>query len=342
MIKRFLSVFALTMCVLGVYSQESFVATLEHEGTYTQFYNNTALQKAYEAAVDGDIITLSDGKFDATNIEKNITVRGIGLGLVGQGKKTQISGDFNVYAKDASYTVNMEGLYLLNTLYLHSDGSAATAGTINVIKSRCYSVYLWNSNNTTVESTVKMNFFNCWVNGEIHADKTYTNLKFYNSYISSNYMYTVESNVANTQFFNCFISSDPSDSNYAMFSNCIFKYGGNFYRPLPSTAYCTHCISYLLNSDYDIFNSLTIKDDCTYLGRIEDSVVFSDIDNFILQDSIATKYLGTDGKQVGMYGGIGYTTKLRYPVISELNIGNGRTTSKAGILDVNIKLDGEE
>ena len=150
----------LTSVFVSAYAmaQETFVATLEHNGEYTNFYNNTALTAAYEAAEDGDVITLSSGTFTCPNITKGVTIRGIGLAQLEQNKKTYISTAFDVYAQDASRTVNLEGLYLQNTMNIYSDGSADTAGTVNIIKTRCNAVNVLEKDSPTDTTTVKVNF----------------------------------------------------------------------------------------------------------------------------------------------------------------------------------------
>ena len=162
-------------------AQDTFVATLEHNGEYTNFYNNTALTAAYEAAEDGDVITLSSGTFTCPNITKGVTIRGIGLAQLEQNKKTYISTAFGVYAQDASRTVNLEGLYLQNTMNIYSDGSAETAGTVNIIKTRCNAVNVLEKESPTDATTVKVNFYNCWMNGEFKSNSaSYTDIKVMN------------------------------------------------------------------------------------------------------------------------------------------------------------------
>ena len=101
-------------------------------------------------------------------------------------------------------------------------------------------------------------------------------------------------------------------------------------------------MSYNGYNDGGVFRNVSYNENCIDISSITDlTKVFSDQANFILQEEFAKKYLGTDGKEVGMYGGIGYTTKVRYPIISTLSIGNGQTTSREGRLDVTIELDRE-
>ena len=325
-----------------VMAQDTFVATLEHNGEYTNFYNNTALTAAYEAAEDGDVITLSSGTFTCPNITKGVTIRGIGLAQLEQNKKTYISTAFDVYAQDASRTVNLEGLYLQNTMNIYSDGSAETAGTVNIIKTRCNAVNVLEKDSPTDTTTVKVNFYNCWMNGEFKSNSaSYTDIKVMNCYITGT-CFTKKSEISNIMFRNCYLHfGDLRNMQYSAFENCIVWYDS--WYPLPNSAIAINSVSLSFSyNDGSAFRYVSYNEKCAYHGFSTDlATVFSDQANFILQEEFAKKYLGTDGKEVGMYGGIGYTTKVRYPIISTLSIGNGQTTSREGKLDVTIELDRE-
>lgn len=336
---------AIVVNVSAAFAQDTFVATLEHNGEYTNFYNNTALTAAYNAAEDGDVITLSSGTFTCPNITKGVTIRGIGLAQLEQNKKTYISTAFDVYAQDASRTVNLEGLYLQNTMNIYSDGSAETAGTVNIIKTRCNAVNVLEKNSPTDTTTVKVNFYNCWMNGEFKSNSaSYTDIKVMNCYITG-MCWTTRSEVSNTMFRNCYLYfADFRYMAYSAFENSIIRYSGSSYDALPSSAIAINSITMSYNgyNDGGVFRNISYNENCTDISSKTDlSTVFSDQANFILQEEFAKKYLGTDGKEVGMYGGIGYTTKVRYPIISTLSIGNGQTTSREGKLDVTIELDRE-
>ena len=345
----------LTSVFVSAYAmaQDTFVATLEHNGEYTNFYNNTALTAAYEAAEDGDVITLSSGTFTCPNITKGVTIRGIGLAQLEQNKKTYISTAFDVYAQDASRTVNLEGLYLQNTMNIYSDGSAETAGTVNIIKTRCNAVNVLEKDSPTDTTTVKVNFYNCWMNGEFKSNNaSYTDIKVMNCYITGT-CFTKRSEVSNIIFRNCYLNfGNLSAMAYSSFENCIIRFNGYYYSStaydcLPNSATAINSVSFTNNGRTSYYNTsafaiISYSENCNYLGQNLDlNTVFSDQANFILQEEFAKKYLGTDGKEVGMYGGIGYTTKVRYPIISTLSIGNGQTTSREGKLDVTIELDRE-
>lgn len=345
-LKRLVLVMAVVIAnVNTAFGQETFVATLEHNGEYRNFYNSTALAAAYEAAQDGDVITLSSGSFSCPTIAKSVTIRGVGLGqLVKNGKKTSISNDFEVYAPNSTCVVNLEGLYLLGTMDIYSDGSTGTAGAINIIKTRCGYVYVKDKNTASAETTPEVSFYNCWLEDQFRtSDSSYTNVKVLNSYITGNCA-TKLSEVSNTTFKNCYFADDASrffsPMNYSTFENCLMIYRGSM---LSSSAIAINSVSIALsgNSTNPIFKNVAHQENCTSIADVPSdlSTVFSDKENFILQEEFAQKYLGTDGKQVGMHGGIGYTTKMRYPVISNMNISNNQTTTRDGKLEVTIEMD---
>ena len=68
--KHLLLTLAVLLTVTCAAAQSTQVATLSHDGTITSFTSAYALRDAYNAAVDGDVITLSSGAFAAISLEK--------------------------------------------------------------------------------------------------------------------------------------------------------------------------------------------------------------------------------------------------------------------------------
>ena len=345
--KLFLILTAIVVNVGATFAQDTFVATLEHNGEYTDFYNSTALDAAYNAAEDGDIITLSAGAFSCPTITKGVTIRGIGLGLGLGGQYTAITSAVDIYANDDK-KINLEGLYFITTLNIYSDGSGESAGEVNIIKSRCNAVNVLEKDSVTEATTVKVSIYNCLLRGEFKSNSTnYTNISVLNSYIPGR-CFTNISNVSNTMFRNCYLDFDNLNAmQYSAFENCIIRYRGLSDFGLPASASAINSVSFTNNSfnsahNYSAFKAISYSVNCSYLGQgLDLNTVFSDKDNFILQEEFAKKYLGTDGKEIGMHGGIGYTTKVRYPVVSALLIGNNQQTTHEGKLEVTIELDRE-
>lgn len=66
-----------------------------------------------------------------------------------------------------------------------------------------------------------------------------------------------------------------------------------------------------------------------------------DTDNFELLDVIKEKYLGTDGKEIGMYGGnLPFNPHSLSPKIKKFNVASKSTAD--GKLSVDIEVDGVE
>ena len=78
---RLMMLFVAAVLTNNAFARGSLLATLNHEGTISTFYGAQAWKNAHEAAVNGDVVTLSSGSFLATNITKAITVRGAGIGI---------------------------------------------------------------------------------------------------------------------------------------------------------------------------------------------------------------------------------------------------------------------
>lgn len=107
-------------------AQTSLVATLSHDGTVSTYYSANALKDAYEAAVDGDVVTLSSGSFAApATIAKNITVRGAGMML--DRESTVISGvcKIDVIDLESANVVTLEGLHFSSELRLLATRNAS-------------------------------------------------------------------------------------------------------------------------------------------------------------------------------------------------------------------------
>ena len=73
----------LALCYIVVakaQSTDQLSAILQHGDEVSVYQGNTGFQKAYAAAVDGDVIVLSQGTFQTvTRIEKAITILGAGF-----------------------------------------------------------------------------------------------------------------------------------------------------------------------------------------------------------------------------------------------------------------------
>ena len=116
--KYLFTVVALCVATVGM-AQSSMLATLSHEGEISTYYGARALVEAYNAAANGDVITLSSGSFVCTNIEKGLTIRGAGMAVdsTAQTEPTVITGDFTINIPDSvTSRLTLEGIYHNHTI----------------------------------------------------------------------------------------------------------------------------------------------------------------------------------------------------------------------------------
>lgn len=115
-------------------------ATLQSGDKVTPFYGSNAFKDALEAAVDGDIITLSAGNFSVSEVTKSVSIIGVYAFTTDAAKMTEMT-SLTVSANN----VTLEGIRFSNTLTIK--------GTENLTINRCYVVTLEdcaNHNNTIV------------------------------------------------------------------------------------------------------------------------------------------------------------------------------------------------
>lgn len=336
--KLFFSLVALMVAAVS-YAQNTLVATLSHGDDITMYYGTYALRDAHNAAVSGDVINLSGGAFQAVNITKGITLRGTGIDVA---SPTYISGSFtiNVSTNDAN-RLSMEGIRC--TGYITMKGSFNSP---YFVKSAFYSFSYDNS------STIKNAMFaDCRISNfySLYGSST---VQFINSYVNG----FCNDNATNTaaSFINCVIQS-ISNGNYpgyiqnSQLLNCIIYQtcysGSNYGGGLSSTTIATKCVSIGYSNLFGAQAASTGNRGFSYneFSKVFKSFTgsYSEAQQFELSDDAKTKYLGTDGTEVGMHGGVlPYDTTPSYPQITKMNVANKTTAD--GKLSVEIEVSAAE
>lgn len=134
MFKRFiLALVCLSFTISGFAAK--LTATLQSGDKVTPFYGGNAFVEAYNAAVNGDIITLSPGEFYATNIEKSITVIGTYAFSDDLSRATQFPASITISADD----VTLEGIIFSKPNYANE---LIIKGADNLTINRCRINYL--------------------------------------------------------------------------------------------------------------------------------------------------------------------------------------------------------
>lgn len=338
-----------------VFAQGSLLATLSHNGEISAFYGASALASAVNAAENGDVITLSSGQFNAVNISKLITLRGAGMSIntdsINGHEATIIQGAFTINQADS-----LEGRIVMEGLYF--SGAIAYSGNVkNAQFLKCrFASFKANTNATIVNSS----FIHCrFYNG--YSQNANSNTYFINSIVCNPTSTNTSSNV---EFDNCFVKFDGTwgDGNIsspwagivvnAYYKNCIVQVC-HYYSPtlsvIPSNCTAYNCLG-LGNSD--LFKNMSSRNTTNKFASGISSVFKSyavtannnyiiDVYNFDLTDSAAATYLGTDGTQVGIYGGnLPYDENPTIPQITKCNVAS--KSSADGKLSVDIEVKAAE
>lgn len=340
---RLMMLFVAAVLTNNAFAQGSLLATLNHEGTISTFYGTQAWKNAHDAAVNGDVITLSSGTFAAVNITKAITVRGAGMGLdaTAASEPTVISGDFTInITEPGSNRLTLEGIYSNHTItYIN---------VVNPLFLKCRLKVVTNSNSSSVLKDAS--FIHCriayqfklaencsasCVNSVIQNpyslnDKS-SNFEFINSilvFTATNAQLTDHSNyVRSSSLKNSIIkvsySSDDIDKSSTAY-NCIGIGNTVMFRNV------TNATNKIASDFASLFK--------TYTGAALDKL---DSENFQLTDAAKTQYLGTDGTEVGIYGGnLPFDPTPSNPQITKCNVAANSTAD--GKLSVDIEVNAAE
>lgn len=329
--RRFIiSVIAL-ICTLGVKAQENdmLTAILQHEGNATLFIGMNAFINAHEAAVDGDVITLSAGKFNLTSITKKVSVYGAGYEedeTTGTGVTSLLK--WNGYDMMIGKTgevlknVHLEGLRIESNLSIATSTAGQTNPIENLTVSKCYITGNISFNNDITNVDVSQ----CVITGGVYGGATYlaTNLTISNCYIGTLVRtFKTESSVL---IDHCIIGEgfyhdDGCAESAFTWQNCIFLLDTWNHRNVGYGAYAYN------NLFPNFERSIPASANCENNYQMEDTPgpVFTDVNNgtyapgrtFTLSNP--TLWVGNDNTEVGINGGQGFSRVPATPVVKNLS-----------------------
>ena len=329
--KKFLFSFVALFCVTISFAQSSLLATLSHEGQISTFYGATALREAHSAATHGDIITLSSGTFVSVNITKAITLRGAGMAIdtVHNTLPTVISGNFNIDIADSvSQRLTIEGVY--------SNHDITYNNVNNPVLLKCR-FKIFSYGNYGICKLKDAMFIHCRIASGIKlGDRCSASL--INCIV--NWPTSYSSSTSNYEYTNCVVFY-PGYVRSSSFINCVLL-GSNTNKCRVNS----DCTAYNNISNHkDSFNDIPNKTNrivenlelffLTYKGGGFDNL---DSENFELTDAAKAKYLGSDGTQVGIYGGmLPYNTTPSSPQITKCKVASKSTADGKLSVDIEVK-----
>ena len=341
--KKLFSILVLALSCSALFAQQTTVALLNHEGTISTFYGSDALVQAHKAATEGDVITLSGGAFTApSSWTKAVTLRGAGCyeGAENTREVTYIGNAFKLAIPvTIETTMTIEGINfksnfsfstrVKNTTFLKCYFTKVESVSCNTNFYNCILNGLSFSASTTELANV--NLFNCYVNDPYNTD-SYVSAKFTNCIVRFSATDSYNSRLYNRKDIIWKLA-------YAKYTNCIFignlltNYDNNDHPSIynvPSTCTATNCLSC-----YCAYKNATETEDAIY-----DYNIFEDMNNntnkyleegkplhetissvfktcpgiydftfnetYELTDEAKATYIGSDGTQIGLYGGMGF------------------------------------
>lgn len=318
----------LMLCVIVNAQQQ--VATLVHNGNVRIFYGANGFVEAHNAAVSGDAINLSAGVFESCNITKNITLRGAGWKGA---ESTIIDGEvyLEVPSRDTVSRLYIEGIYFDD--YLHVD-SALNASSIM----RCFIEHLEMSNDFGTMA-------NCVMSNVDFTFRRTVSATFVNCVLCEMYMtFSHDINVINsicTPY-----NHGYSRPLYGRYDNCIFvdSYGNTIMHSSATANNCVYCGSSttFFNSVYGSNNvSVGSSLDALFEDPSNITTSFNENASFVLTQTAKTQYLGDDGTEVGIYGGlVPFSEQPSFPRITKMQV--GKKTTADGKLSVDIEVTSAE
>lgn len=326
------ALFVLLLSVAGMKNAlaQNQVATLQHNDTITGvFYGQNAYSSAYNAAVNGDVITLSSGTFNAVSIYKSITIRGAGcvLDTVANVLPTKVPGSFSLGVNNITF----EGIWFTGTIDITNLNSCNHFSFVKcningIINGSTGNKMFGQFNNCIIRNYYLYRHHGTSIINSIVRFTSYSHNDIYNPTNIYNSVIVFDSTLAinNIVAYNSIIatSSGHSVSNNTFF-NCInIKTGEtSLFEGQLNTSNMEE------NSYSDVFE--------TFDGTISYENIYQ------LKNDIAASFLGYDGTEVGIYGGIiPYKTRPSYMILKNCNVAGQTDENKK--LNVEMELIGPE
>lgn len=311
------------------YAQKSLIATLSHENNISTYYGSRAFSQAYDAAVDGDIITLSKGKFICGDIYKALTIRGAGMDGDNETIITNTNNSVAIFTSTSSENpIIFEGLSIPGRL---SKGNGAYNNT-TIKKCKIKTIIVPSNSKLTIIDSRITNCIDLSEGNSGNKSSENCTVSCINSIICNPYKRADNSTF---NFVNCVLYfSNPfwgvgSYSNtgslsyltYSLFENTIVFFTSTF----PET--CVVNNSIIVNNNTDIFKNFN--------GSITEN------SSFELTDAAKAANIGSDGTEIGIHGGLyPWNSRPSYPVITKFDVSS--KVSADDKLSVDIIVNGAE
>lgn len=330
----FLFIFSV-IAVSSTSAQKS--VALHSNGTTTVFYGDSPLTEAYNASLSGDTLYVSGGSFAAPDtINKGLVIIGAGYSI---DSTTATQRTYLMYSGDITIGDNASNLYLEGMEFqggLHKLSAIAT--NLTIIRCKINGGLDFKGSGSPTNSAI----LQCNITGSL---------------VLQGFTYSIISN--------CILSGNINSSNNNIFQNNVILYGYYNNPPISSGNYNTFKNN-IFSTDqgpcyynnfcrYNNFQRNVFRLASPFLGDYPSDIEnYKNIDlstlylnapggDYHLLGDVSTNYLGDDGSEVGIYGGMSPFKEGAVPVnphISRKSI--VMSTDNNGYLKISFKVSAQQ
>ena len=321
--KRVFLLICTILCANVLMAQEQ-LATLKHNDSIRVYYGTDAFIQAYNAATHGDVITLSDGTFNAPgSVRKGITLRGNGAwdDTSRNAMGTYFLDQFSVNNLGDSLQFSAEGIYF-QSFEVSNNGSNIAR---NIKFTRCY---IYSCRSYGGIQAVNCVMPGCW--GSSSHRNIYTNCVLYAipEYSTCN---------------NCIMRTHSASSiDNIVYNSCIVINKTTATASLGGSLGIGCVKNCILIGNITVTSSASSGNVAMSISDVFENwngnTVTPDLETYVLKSSVSDTIVGFDGSEVGIFGGLIPFEKWTptYSVIKRCNVSN-RTTAD-GKLSVDIEV----
>lgn len=332
------------LCVAAsAWAQDTPMVTLQNDTETKVFYGSDSFKDAMEVAEHGDVVTLSSGIYNAPVITKAVAIFGTGANIANDSINTglsQVNGDMYIRMDSLSggpaTGFYMEGLFFNNNeVWVDTPLESAS-----FVKCRFNNIsFNKNDDAHTMVNSEMVYFYQCRIAGFLEPGNCNA-MAIYNSVINiignstisssmnilNSIIFTPTANLYNTRFENCYVGQAYSMHGWHTYTN--------------TSTLEPSCSAFNSVSNSSAFDRVHVKNNCwqniNSIIFLNNKNSYSDTASYELNDDAKSKYIGTDGKPIGLYGGTySYNTIPSVPYVVKKNIA---TKSENGKLKVSIKV----
>ena len=297
-------------------------AVLQHGDQVSVFKGGNAFVQAMTAAVDGDVITLSDGQFAPAPINKSVSIYGAGYTNNASTGTTQstLYGDVFIGASgDTLCNVHMEGLYINGSLYAGYANNASTKVPIKGLNvEKCFVQQYMIMGGYNENLVLKQCVFANNINRGLCKNTLFTNCLLYGTING----YTEDFEILIDHSISTVVAASNDNGRGITWTNCIFTTNENYTNLIISGTYCV--VKNCIKTTRARFGTGTSAENIYEVGA--PSEIFADAENASFSASRTWElqqpdvWIGTDGTPIGPSGGIGWSTVPRVPFIKSLEL----------------------